>query len=155
MPSVAKQGQPHGYLLSFDFGKRRIGVAVGQTQTGTATALETVSNGDRPDWAHVSRVVEEWQPVMFIVGLPLSADGEETPMSSLARTFGQRLAERYGVEVDFFDERLTSKAAAQQFADMRASGSARKKDARRMDAMAARIILENWMLQNGLKSPRA
>ncbi|MDX1554650.1 MAG: Holliday junction resolvase RuvX [Xanthomonadales bacterium] len=152
MPSPNSRGErhgaPRGYLLSFDFGKRRIGVAVGQTQTGTATAIGTVSNGDKPDWNHLSNIVDEWQPTLFIIGLPLAEDGGETPMSSLARAFGEQLGGRYGIEVDFFDERLTSKAAEQQFAEMRAKGGARRKDASRMDAMAARIILENWLSQN-------
>lgn len=158
MPSPESRGEPHDatpeYLLSFDFGQRRIGVAVGQTHTGTATALGTVVNGQKPDWDHISRLVEEWKPAMFVVGLPLSEEGDETRMSSLARSFGDGLQRRYGIEISYFDERLTSKAAEGQFADMRAAGSARKRDVERLDAMAARIILENWLQQNAVKSPR-
>lgn len=136
---------PRGHILSFDFGTRRIGIAAGQSRTGTATALGTVSNGDTPDWAAISRFVDEWRPALFVVGLPLAEDGDETPMSAQARTFGERLAGRYGIEVRYHDERLTSKDAARQFAELRAAGRARRKDAARLDALAAKIILENWL----------
>ncbi len=149
MPDRQSHGRPQGCLLSFDYGKRRIGVAVGQQQTATATALGTVRNGKHPDWDQIAGLVEEWRPTMIVVGLPLAEDGSETPMSSLSREFGSQLATRYGIHVDFFDERLTSNAAKRQFAEMRAAGRARKRDADRIDAVAARIILENW-----LQSPR-
>ena len=63
---------PRGYILAFDFGLRRIGVAVGQTTTQTATALRTVSNGPEPDWAAVDRLVAEWRPQLLVVGLPVT-----------------------------------------------------------------------------------
>jgi len=136
---------PRGHLLSFDFGRRRIGVAVGQAHTGTATALETIANGECPDWAAIARLVEEWRPSLFLVGLPLSEDGEETPMSAECRTFGAQLSERFKIQVRYCDERLTSIDAERQFAGMRANGRARRKDASRLDALAAKIILENWL----------
>lgn len=136
---------PDGHLLSFDFGKRRIGIAVGQARTGTATPLGTVANGERLDWDAITRFVEEWRPSLFVVGLPLSGDGGETPMSALARSFGKRLGERYGIEVRYHDERLTSKDAERHFAELRATGGARRKDAAQLDSIAAKIILENWL----------
>jgi putative Holliday junction resolvase len=136
---------PRGHLLSFDFGKRRIGVAVGQAHTGTASALDTVANSQQPDWSAIGRLVDEWKPTLFVVGLPLSKDGGETPMSTESRNFGKKLGSRFGVEVAYFDERLTSRDAERQFAGMRAEGKARRKDARRLDALAAKIILENWL----------
>lgn len=137
--------RPHGYILGFDFGKRRIGVAVGQALTGTATALEIVANGDRPDWAAIERLVREWKPALFVVGLPLSLDGEETPTSALARAFGEQLRQRFGIESQYQDERLTSVDAGRQFAAARAAGGARRKDSSLLDAVAAKIILENWL----------
>jgi len=134
-----------GYILAFDFGLRRIGVAVGQSTTGTASSLETVQNGRRPDWVALDRLLRDWQPGLLLVGVPLGADGEETPMSAAARSFGAALRERYGLEVAFADERLSSLAAQQQFAEQRAAGRSRRKHAARLDAMAARIILESWM----------
>ena len=85
MPEAAL---PRGYILGFDFGLRRIGVAVGQGMTRTASSLETVSNGRKPDWAAIDRLVEEWRPALLLVGLPLGEDGGETPMSGAARRFG-------------------------------------------------------------------
>ena len=142
MPEAAP---PRGYILSFDFGMRRIGVAVGQTTTHTASALETVAHTKQPDWGAIDRLVKEWRPALLLVGLPLGAEGEETDMSRAARRFGKALGERYSLEVDYCDERLSSRVAENRFAEQRASGNLRRKDAGRLDAMAAQVILENWL----------
>lgn len=136
---------PRGYILSFDFGLRRIGVAVGQATTFTASALQTVSHGRDPDWASIDRLVKEWQPKLLLVGLPLGAEGDETEMSKAARSFGNTLSQRYGLEVAFADERLSSRAAQGRFIEQRAAGRLRRKDSSQLDAMAAQIILENWL----------
>lgn len=145
MPENTSREILRGHLLGFDFGKRRIGVAAGQQLTGTATALKTVANGDRPDWATIDQLVEEWRPALFVVGLPLSEEGDETPMSREARAFGKQLTQRYEIDVRYHDERLTSKEAASRFAELRSAGHARRKDASRLDAAAAKLILENWL----------
>ena len=137
--------RPVGTLLAFDFGHRRIGVAVGQTLTGSANALAVVSVAAKPDWQTIGGIIDEWKPVALVVGLPLAADGGETTMSEDARRFGRRLEGRYGVPVWYEDERLTSVGAEQRFADARARGGMRRKDAALKDAMAAQIILENWL----------
>ena len=145
MPEAA---QIRGYILGFDFGMRRIGVAVGQTATHTASSLETVSHGQKPDWSAIDRLVKEWKPSTLLVGLPLGADGEETKMSKAARRFGAALQKRYALELVFADERLSSRAAEDRFMELRAGGGLRRKNANQLDAMAAQIILENW-LQSG------
>lgn len=142
---MPETGLPRGYVLAFDFGRRRIGVAVGQATTLSASALETVANRSEPDWPAIDRLVAEWKPALLLVGLPLGPDGDETEMSSAARVFGAALAERFGATVEFADERLSSHAAEARFADLRAEGSMRRKHARGLDAMAAQIILENWL----------
>ncbi|MBT8049159.1 MAG: Holliday junction resolvase RuvX [Xanthomonadales bacterium] len=142
MPEPASRS---GYIMGFDFGFRRIGVAVGQTTTHTASCLETVSHGQQPDWAAIDRLVGDWKPAVLVVGLPLGADGEETDMSRAARHFGETLRSRYHLDVEYADERLTSQAAGSRFAEQRSSGNLRRKDAGKLDAMAARIILENWL----------
>lgn len=142
MPETA---QVSGYILSFDFGFRRIGVAVGQTLTSTASALETVSHRQKPDWQAIDRLVKEWRPALLLVGLPLGAEGEETDMSKAARIFGEALGKRYSTAVDYIDERLTSRIAERRFADQRAAGTLRRKDADQVDAIAAQIICENWL----------
>ncbi len=136
---------PRGYILGFDFGLRRIGIAVGQTATHTASSLETVGHGREPDWIAITRLVKEWKPATLLVGLPLGPDGEETDMSKAARRFGAALQKRFSLQVAYADERLSSRAAEDRFVEMRASGRARRKDAKQLDAMAAQIILENWL----------
>lgn len=136
---------PGGYILGFDFGLRRIGVAIGQTATHTANSLETVSNGKAPDWAALDRLVREWRPSLLLVGLPLGADGEETDMSRAARRFGRQLSERYSLDVEYADERLSSRAAEERFAALRADGTLRRKHSGQLDAMSAQIVLENWL----------
>ncbi|MCW8926123.1 MAG: Holliday junction resolvase RuvX [Xanthomonadales bacterium] len=140
-----ESGQLTGTLLAFDFGHRRIGVAVGQTFTGSANALAVVSVSSRPDWQTITNIVGEWKPVALIVGLPLAADGSETDMSKDARGFGASLADRYAIPVLYEDERLTSIGADERFSAARAQGGMRRKDAAMKDAMAAQIILENWL----------
>lgn len=140
-----KESKPAGTLLAFDFGHRRIGIAVGQTLTGTANALAVISGASGPDWHAISDIVKEWKPEGMVVGLPLDAEGGETDMSRDARSFGRQLEDRYNTPVFFEDERLTSFGAEQRFVDARARGGMRRKDAVLKDAMAAQIILENWL----------
>ena len=140
-----KKSRPEGTLLAFDFGHRRIGVAVGQTLTGSANALAVVPVANKPDWQTISGIINEWKPVAIVVGLPLAADGGETEMSKDARRFGRQLEGRYGIPVLHEDERLTSFSAEQRFVDARALGGMRRKDAALKDAVAAQIILENWL----------
>ena len=146
VPESPDEAWPEGTWLGFDFGLRRIGVASGQTATRTAGPLDMVAHGKRaPDWAHLRRLISEWRPVGVVVGLPLGKDGEATPMSRRAKRFGRQLAEESGIALAFFDERLSSYAAEADFASRRAEGSARRKDAARLDATAAAIILQNWL----------
>lgn len=148
-----------GTLLAFDYGTRRIGVAVGETTTGSARALKTLATSDADG---LRRLLDEWQPAACVVGLPLDEAGEETDMSRAARKFGARLAEHTGRPVVFADERFTSVEAREVFAAHRARGGARRRDAQLMDAMAARLILEGWLagreaagnsLQSGASEP--
>ena len=131
--------------MGFDFGHRRIGVAVGQTFTGTANALAVVKVAKQVDWQAIDVIMKEWKPAALVVGLPLGADGEETNMSRDARGFGGRLKKRFNISVFFEDERLTSFGAEERFVAARAAGNMRRKDAAQKDAIAAQIILENWL----------
>ena len=134
-----------GYVLAFDYGKRRIGVAVGQALTRSASALETVDHHQQPDWPAIERLVKEWRPSLLLVGLPLGAEGDETDMSREARKFGAALQARFDKPVEYSDERFTSRAAEVRFAEQRAEGNLRRKHGSQLDAMAAQIILENWL----------
>ena len=145
--SPAAGVMPSGTLIAFDFGHRRIGVAVGQTLTCTANALQVVAvaGAGAPDWQAISVIIKDWKPAALVVGLPLGVDGEETEMSRAARQFAHQLESRYQLQVLFEDERLTSFSAEQRFVAARARGSLRRKDAALKDAMAAQIILEIWL----------
>ncbi|MDT8319015.1 MAG: Holliday junction resolvase RuvX [Xanthomonadales bacterium] len=142
MPETAL---PRGSILGFDFGLKRIGVAVGQSETGTASSLETIGHNREPDWGAIGRLIAEWRPKLVVVGLPLGPEGEATIMSRAARRFGAQLTQRYFVEVVYVDERLSSHEARDRFVRLRAEGRLRRKDAGRLDAMAAQVILENWL----------
>jgi putative Holliday junction resolvase len=132
-------------VLGFDFGTRVIGVAVGNRLTG-ARALTTVGHGDdAPDWQRLDALIREWRPAMLIVGLPLTLDGGEQAMTRAARAFGDALGARYGLHIALVDERLTTHEAGRRFAARRAAGSARRKHAAEIDAIAAEVILENWL----------
>ena len=139
-------------VLGFDYGARRIGVAVGNALTGTARALEVVANGTQgPDWARVDGLVREWRPQILLIGLPLTMDGEEQKNSAAARTFAAQIGERCKLPARLVDERLSSHEAAQRFAQRRAGGSARRKDAQTLDAVAAEVIVEQWLRDAGFQ----
>jgi putative holliday junction resolvase len=135
-------------VLGFDFGARRIGAAVGNRLSGTARPLEVVANGAQgPDWRRIDALVREWSPQALVVGLPLMLDGSEQRTSLAARDFAAALGQRYDLPTLLVDERLSSREAAQRFADRRARGEARRKHAQELDAVAAQIIVETWLLQ--------
>lgn len=133
-------------LLGFDYGKKRIGVAVGQSLTATATPAETLlCHADQPDWAGIARLIETWRPHALVVGLPLNMDGTEHELTEAARTFGQELEHRYGLPVHWIDERLTSIEAGHLLAGTTRNARRRKAD---IDKVAAQLILETWLGQN-------
>ena len=128
--------------LGFDYGNRKIGVAVGQSLTQTARDLDTVSvKGSKLDWERITRLVNTWQPVALVVGVPLDSDGCETAMSKRAKKFGQNLSQRYNLPVHWVNEYLTSEAARQALAQGTRSG----KTSRKRDQVAARLILETFL----------
>jgi putative Holliday junction resolvase len=129
-----------GLLLAFDFGKRRIGVAVGQPLTRTATALCTLKSARAgPDWRGIGELIGTWRPRALVVGLPRSLDGDEHELTRAARRFGNQLAGRYRLPVHWVDERLSSAEAAS-----RVQRPGRRAD---LDREAARLILETWLGQ--------
>jgi putative Holliday junction resolvase len=142
-PEPATSGVDPGNVLAFDYGTRLIGIAVGNRISASSRALTTLRNGD---WQRLNTLVTEWQPNRFVVGLPLTLDGSEQPMSRAARDFARMLEKRYKHPVDLVDERHTSNEAARRFANQRAHGTARRKDGAAVDAMAAAIILEIWLI---------
>ena len=137
-------------VLGFDFGLRRIGVAVGQRVTGTATALAVVANrANGTDWTALDALLAQWRPQVLVVGVPLTREGEEQPMTHAAKAFADLLHARYHLPVELADERFSSRVVDTEFAAARRAGTARRKDAATLDAQAARHILEQWLNQTG------
>jgi len=123
-------------LMGFDFGTGKIGVAVGQTVTRTASALAVIRARDgKPDWDQLDTLVAEWQPQLFVVGLPLNMDDSISEMAEAAKRFGRRLEGRYQTPFSMMDERLTSFEARETATEDE------------IDAIAARLILESFMNQ--------
>ncbi|SHE70807.1 putative holliday junction resolvase [Modicisalibacter ilicicola DSM 19980] len=132
-------------ILAFDFGTRRIGVAVGNELAARATALAPLPARDGiPDWGVVVRLVEEWGPDLFVVGLPLNMDGSESEMSIRARKFGKRLYGRFGKPCVMVDERGSTREAK---AIARAAGHRGNYREESVDGLAAQLILEGWFAQ--------
>ena len=128
-------------LLAFDPGRRRIGVAVGQSLTGTATPLATLpARRSEPDWQALARLVDCWEPQAMVVGLPLNMDGSEQDTTRLARRFRRALEDRFGLPVHLVDERLSTREARARLA---CAGRTRAGD----DPVAAQVILEDWFAQ--------
>ena len=133
-------------IIGFDFGKKYIGVAVGQEITGTASPLGSIKAVDGiPNWDSLTRYLTQWQPDFIVVGLPLNMDGTEQQLTKDARKFGNRVAGRFGVKVEFQDERLTTADAKEQLFS-RGGFKNLKKD--NIDAESAKLIIESYFEQN-------
>jgi len=131
-------------LLAFDFGSKKIGIAVGQELTRSARPLATLRHiGNKPDWQGITRLVHAWRPDALVVGLPLNMDGTEQEMTRAAKRFANQLRGRYHLPVFHEDERLSTKAAEQIIRD-HPEGDARHG----VDALAAQLILETFFSEN-------
>ncbi len=131
-----------GTLLAFDFGLKRIGVAVGESLLGQARALTTLeAASEAARFGAIARLIEEWQPAGLVVGLPLVLDGSEHAMSARCRRFANQLRGRFGLPVALVDERLSSQAAE---AELREAGGGWRARKPRIDAVAARHILQDY-----------
>jgi putative holliday junction resolvase len=141
-------------VLSFDYGLRRIGVAVGNTLTGTAEALATIAAADgEPDWRAIDRCVAEWRPSAIVAGVPYNMSGGDTRLATAALRFADALGGRYGIEVHRVDERLTSREAEDDLRERRRSGAkARRVRRGDVDREAARLLLLQWL--RALPGPR-
>ncbi|GHE21296.1 Holliday junction resolvase RuvX [Halomonas urumqiensis] len=129
-------------VLAFDFGTRRIGVAVGNELVASARELTPLMARDGiPDWQRVAALVDEWRPDLFVVGLPLELDGAELEMCVRARKFGKRLFGRFGVPCEMVDERGTTREA-KTIARQRGHRGNYRDDG--VDGIAAVLILESW-----------
>lgn len=129
-------------LLGFDFGTKKIGVAVGQTVTGTANALQTLPwKNQKPDWDAIGALVKEWQPQGFVVGIPYKEDGSEEDWTPKIHRFMRQLNGRFHLPVYSADEQLTSMEARDRLGLNASSRLA-------VDAEAAKLILETWLSEH-------
>ncbi len=133
-------------LLGFDFGMKRIGVAVGQTVTKTARALTTLSAKQGiPPWEMLDKLIKTWQPDAFVIGIPLNMDGTEQPLTHAARHFATELNAHYQLPIYEMDERLSTKDARER---VFAQGGYKALQNGQIDSVAAQLILQNWLSQH-------
>lgn len=133
-------------MIGFDFGKKYIGVAVGQELTGTASPLGSIKANDGiPHWQNLTKFINEWQPDFIVIGLPLNMDGSEQQLTLDAKKFGKRIQGRFGLQVVFQDERLTTADAKEQ---LFARGGYKNLSKDNIDAESAKLIIESYFEQH-------
>lgn len=147
MPATPERAQT---VMAFDYGGRRIGVAVGQTLTGSASPLETLACRDgQPDRPALDRLIDQWRPGRLVVGLPLRDDGSDSPQTQAARRFAAELEQHYTLPVDLHDERLSSNEAKDRIRTGRQNGTLTRRSRREdIDKLAAAVILRSWFEEN-------
>ncbi len=133
---------PQGAVLAFDFGKKRIGVAIGNNMLGIARPLMTIDNEvTEQRFAVIAQLLDTWQPVLLVVGLPMNSDGTAHELTQLSQRFARRLAGRFNIKVILQDERYTSQTAS---AALREAGIAGRKQKSVLDQVAAQQILQSF-----------
>jgi putative Holliday junction resolvase len=129
-------------VLAFDFGEKRIGVAVGDMELGIAHPLQTISGeSNEARFSAIAAVIAEWQPAQLVVGLPMYLDGTEHEMTRLSRRFARRLEGRFGLPAVMVDERLTSAEASLSLNEIGIRGRSQKAV---LDQVAAQHILQSF-----------
>lgn len=137
-------------VMAFDYGLKNIGVAYGQSLTGTANELKPIPARDGvPSWEQVQQLIKEWQPQHLLVGLPLNMDDSESELCARARKFANRLNGRFGLPVSLYDERLSTRMAKEE---ARERGHHGHYASAPIDSIAARLILEGWF-SNSARAP--
>jgi putative Holliday junction resolvase len=136
-------------LLGFDYGRKRIGIAVGQEITRTAKGLATLSASQSgPDWEAIDKLVKEWQPQLLVVGMPHNLDDRMADRAHAlheeVKGFGDQLAARYNLPVEWIDEKLSSLEAEQLLAENHQKKQ-RKKNKAEIDKLAAQLILQSYL----------
>lgn len=140
--STAGSPQHKGTALGFDFGEKRIGVALGEHLLGIAHPLTTISteiNNER--FTKIEALIQEWHPEVLVVGLPMSLDGEAHQLTHLCQKFARRLEGRFNLPVVMVDERLSSAEASQSLKQIGIGG---RKQKSMIDQVAAQHILQSY-----------
>ena len=143
MPAAAQPAlTATGTVLAFDFGEKRIGVAIGETLLGIAHPLVTIAEeGNDARFRAIEALIAEWRPSLLVVGLPAHLDGAEHELSRLCRKFAQRLHGRFSLPVTLVDERLSSAEASQS---LKQAGLAGRRQKPVLDQVAAQTILQSF-----------
>ena len=126
-------------IVAFDYGEKKIGVAVGQTETNTSSPLQIIfNNNDQVNWNEISVLLDEWKPELIIIGKPLNMDGTDSEIMKEVERFYQKLKNIYDAKFEYVDERLTTFEARQIFNEKKIE----------VDANAAKILIDNWFELN-------
>ena len=124
-------------IIAFDYGEKKIGVAVGQTSTNTSSPLQIIFNKDnKTNWISISSLLDEWKPDLILLGKPLNMDGSESEIMKKVDKFYKQLKSIYDADIEFVDERLTTFEAREILKN-------EKQD--NVDAHAAKILIDNWL----------
>jgi len=133
-------------VLGFDYGAKRIGIATGQTITGSATPVTTLTAvNNSPDWDSIQKLIEQWKPDALIVGIPYYLDGKESEMTKTVQGFSEQLEKRFGKSVYQVNETLSSYEAEQALKKNMKIGKHNKQE---IDKMAAAVIVQSWLDQH-------
>jgi len=136
---------PDGCYIGIDYGLNHIGIALGQSITGTASALLTIHVKKGFNWEQLDSIIQQWQPLAIIIGKPVTEAGIEQLITRQAHNFAKKILHRYQLPVHEIDERYSSMQAQEDFAGARKIGNAKKKHGKNLDAHAAKNILQRWL----------
>ena len=129
-------------IMAFDFGTQKMGMAIGQSLIESANPLALFPMKDGiPNWDELLKIVKQYQPTLFLVGLPLNMDDTESELSTRARKFARRLRHQTNIETLMVDERLTTREARDDLDHYQAQGRGKKLSA---DSIAAALFIESW-----------
>ena len=127
-------------IVAFDFGEKKIGVAVGQTSTYTSSPLQVIfNNHDKVNWNEISVLLEEWRPELILIGKPLNMDGTDSEIMKKVDVFYKKLKSLYDAKFEYVDERLTT---------FEARDILKENNIETVDANAAKILIDNWFNRN-------
>ena len=129
-------------IMAFDFGTQKMGMAVGQALIESATPLALFAMRDGiPNWDDLHKIIKQYQPNLFLVGLPLNMDDSESELSARARKFARRLRHQTNIETWMVDERLTTREAREELEFYQNKGQAKRLSA---DSFAAALLIQSW-----------
>tara|TARA_B100000900_G_scaffold330551_1_gene291088 strand:+ start:575 stop:967 length:393 start_codon:yes stop_codon:yes gene_type:complete len=123
-------------IVAFDYGTKKIGVAVGQTETYTSSPLQIIYNEhEKTNWSEINILIDEWNPDLILVGKPINMDGTESDIMKRVDNFFKKLEKISNVDCEYIDERLTTFEAKEILGEDRVA---------EVDAHAAKILIDNW-----------